>query len=195
MNLVPIVVEQTARGERSYDIFSRLLKDRIVFIGTGVDDVTANLLIAQFLFLEKEDVDKDIDVYINSPGASVSAGLALYDAMQVLRPKISTICVGQASGFAALLLAAGTPGKRFSLPHARVLLHQPYGGVSGQASDIDLQAKETLRVKRIINELVAKHTGRQHDEVERETERLHYMDAEEAKTYGLIDSVLTSESR
>lgn len=195
MNLVPIVVEQTARGERSYDIFSRLLKDRIIFIGTGVDDVTANLLIAQFLFLEKEDVDKDIDVYINSPGANVSAGLALYDAMQVLRPKISTICVGQASGLSALLLAAGTPGKRFALPHARMLLHQPYGGVSGQASDIDIQARETLRVKTVINSLISKHTGRTHEEVERETERLHFMDAEEAKNYGLIDAVLSADSR
>lgn len=195
MDLIPIVVEQTARGERSYDIYSRLLKDRIIFIGSPISDMTANILIAQLLFLEKEDMDKDIDIYINSPGGMVSAGLALYDCMQVLRPKISTICVGQAASIAALLLAAGHPGKRYALPHAKIMLHQPYGGVTGQASDIDIQAREVLRMKETINGLLAKHTGKSVEEIDTVSERDRYMTSLEAQEFGLIDQIFSPDNR
>lgn len=187
--LVPIVVEQTSRGERSYDIYSRLLKDRIVFIGGPIDDHMANLVIAQLLFLEAEDPEKDINIYINSPGGVVTAGMAIYDTMQYVRADVSTICLGQAASMGAFLLAAGAPGKRFALPYARIMVHQPAGGVQGQATDIDIHAREILRMRETINTLLAKHTGQPLEKIARDTERDYFMSAEEAKEYGIIDKV------
>ena len=190
MYLVPMVVEQTSRGERAYDIFSRLLKDRIIFIGTPIDDAGANLVIAQLLFLEAEDPDKDIHVYINSPGGSVTASLAIYDTMQFVKPAIETICMGQAASGAALLLAAGTKGKRMALPHSRIMIHQPYGGAQGQAVDIQIQAKEILRMREELNRIVAHHTGQLLERVEKDSDRDFFMSPEEAKEYGLVDEVI-----
>jgi ATP-dependent Clp protease protease subunit len=192
MFLVPMVVEQTSRGERAYDIFSRLLKDRILFIGTPIDDAYSNLVIAQLLFLEAEDPDKDIHLYINSPGGSVTASLAIYDTMQYVKPSIETICMGQAASGAALLLAAGTKGKRFALPHARIMIHQPYGGTQGQASDIQIQAKEILRMRQELDRILASHTGQTLERVEKDSDRDFFMSPEEAKGYGLIDEVIHS---
>ncbi len=192
--LVPIVVEQTGRGERAYDIFSRLLKERIVFIGTPIDDTIASLVIAQLLFLESDDPDKDINVYINSPGGSVSSGLAIYDTMQYIRPAISTICIGMAASMAAVLLAGGTIGKRTTLPNSRIMIHQPWGGVQGTASDISIQAEEILRMKKRINEILANHTGKPLDQIEKDTDRDKYMSSQEAKEYGLIDNILVKRS-
>ncbi len=189
MPLVPIVVEQTGRGERSWDIFSRLLKDRIVFIGTPIDDHVANLVIAQLLFLEAEDPEKDIFMYINTPGGSVTAGMAIYDTMQFIKPEVATTCMGMAASMGALLLAAGGAGKRSILPHARVMIHQPWGGVQGQVTDIEIQTKEYRTHKRILNEILAKHTGQDLEKIEKDTDRNYWMSAEEAKEYGLIDEV------
>lgn len=189
--LVPIVVEQTNRGERSYDIYSRLLKDRIVFIGGPIDDGVANLVIAQLLFLEAEDPEKDINLYINSPGGVVTAGMAIYDTMQYVKPDVSTICLGQAASMGSFLLAAGAPGKRYALPYARIMIHQPLGGVQGQATDIDIHAKEILRMKDTLNDLLSKHTGQPKERIARDTERDFFMSAQEAKEYGLIDKVFT----
>jgi ATP-dependent Clp protease, protease subunit len=188
--LVPIVVEQTGRGERAFDIFSRLLKERIVFLGTPIDDTVASLTIAQLLFLESEDPDKDIHLYINSPGGSVSAGLAIYDTIQYIRPDVSTMCTGMAASMAAVLLAGGTKGKRSALPNARVMIHQPWGGVQGTASDISIQAEEILKTKKRINEILSVHTGRTLEQIERDTDRDYYLAASEAKDYGLIDNIL-----
>ena len=192
MFLVPMVVEQTSRGERAYDIFSRLLKDRILFIGIPIDDAYSNLVIAQLLFLEAEDPDKDIHLYINSPGGSVTASLAIYDTMQYVKPAIETICMGQAASGAALLLAAGAKGKRFALPHARIMIHQPYGGAQGQASDIQIQAKEILRMREELDRILASHTGQTLERVEKDSDRDFFMSPEEAKDYGLIDEVIHS---
>jgi ATP-dependent Clp protease protease subunit len=183
-------VEQTGRGERAYDIFSRLLKERIVFIGTPIDDTVASLTIAQLLFLESEDPEKDIHLYINSPGGSVSAGLAIYDTIQYIRPDVSTICIGMAASMGAVLLAGGAKGKRTALPNARIMIHQPWGGVQGTASDISIQAEEILKTKKRINEIIASHTGRTLEQVEKDTDRDKYLSAEDAKTYGLIDNIL-----
>ena len=188
--LVPIVVETTGRGERAYDIYSRLLKERIVFLGTPIDDTIASLTIAQLLFLESEDPDKDIHLYINSPGGSVTAGLAIYDTMQYIRPEVSTICIGMAASMAAVLLAGGQKGKRTALPNARVMIHQPWGGVQGTASDIRIQADEILKTKKRINEILSTHTGKSVDVVEKDTDRDYYLSSEEAKDYGLIDNLL-----
>lgn len=188
--LVPIVVEQTGRGERAYDIFSRLLKERIVFIGTPIDDVVASLVIAQLLFLESEDPDKDINVYINSPGGAVSSGLAIYDTMQYIRADVATICIGMAASMAAVLLAGGAKGKRTALPNSRILIHQPWGGVQGTASDISIQAEEILRMKRRINEILATHSDKSLEQIEKDTDRDYYMSSQEAKEYGLIDNIL-----
>jgi ATP-dependent Clp protease protease subunit len=188
--LVPMVVEQTSRGERAYDIFSRLLKDRIIFIGTPIDDTGANLVIAQLLFLEAEDPEKDIHVYINSPGGSVTASLAIYDTMQFVKPAIETICMGQAASGAALLLAAGTKGKRMALPHSRIMIHQPYGGAQGQAVDIQIQAKEILRMREELDRILARHTGQPLERVEKDSDRDFFMSPEEAKEYGLVDEVI-----
>jgi ATP-dependent Clp protease protease subunit len=190
MYLIPMVVEQTSRGERAYDIFSRLLKDRIIFIGTPIDDAGANLVIAQLLFLEAEDPDKDIHLYINSPGGSVTASLAIYDTMQFVKPKIETICMGQAASGAALLLAAGTKGKRLALPHSRIMIHQPYGGAQGQAVDIQIQAKEILRMREELDRIIARHTGQPLERVEKDSDRDFFMSPEEAKDYGLVDEVI-----
>ena len=195
MNWVPTVVENSARGERHYDIFSRLLKNRIIFIGTPINDVVANLVIAQLLFLEQEDPDKDIDIYINSWGGSTSDGLAIYDCMQLVKPEISTVCMGMAGSGAAVLLAGGGKGKRFALPYAEIMLHQPRGGARGQATDIDIQAKEILHTRQVMNEILAKHTGQTIDKILKDTERDFYLDAEEAVSYGIIDKVITRESR
>lgn len=192
--LVPIVVEQTGRGERAYDIFSRLLKERIVFIGTPIDDTIASLVIAQLLFLESEDPDKDINVYINSPGGSVTSGLAIYDTMQYIRPDVSTICIGMAASMAAVLLAGGSKGKRTALPNSRIMIHQPWGGVQGTASDISIQAEEILKTKKRINEILAHHTGRSYDQLLKDTDRDYYLASEEAKQYGLIDAVLVKRA-
>ena len=192
MALIPMVVEQTNRGERAYDIYSRLLKDNIIFIGTPIDDAVANLVTAQLLFLESEDPEKDVYLYINSPGGSITAGMAIYDTMQFVRPDVSTICIGQAASMAALILAAGTAGKRFTLPNTRVLIHQPWmGGLSGQATDIDIHAKEILRMREIINQLIAKHTGQPVDKVSRDVERDYIMSAQQAKEYGIVDEIIT----
>jgi ATP-dependent Clp protease protease subunit len=188
--LVPMVVEQSPRGERAYDIYSRLLKDRVVFIGTPIDDIISNLIIAQLLFLQSEDPDKEISVYINSPGGSVTAGLAIYDTMQFVKPPVATYCVGQAASMGALLLAAGTKGKRFALPHARIMIHQPWGGAQGAASDISIQAREILRLREKLNELLVKHTGQPLEKIEKDTDRDYFMSAEESKTYGLVDEVI-----
>jgi len=190
MPLVPMVVEQTSRGERAYDIYSRLLKDNIVFIGQPIDDVLANLVIAQLLFLEAEDPDKDIAIYINSPGGAITSGMAIYDTMQYIKPDISTLCVGQAASMAAVLLAAGTPGKRFSLPNARLLIHQPLGGVSGQASEIEIHAREILRMREALNEILRKHTKQSIERIEKDTDRDFIMTAAQAKEYGLVDHVI-----
>jgi ATP-dependent Clp protease protease subunit len=189
----PTVIEQTHRGERAYDLYSRLLKDRIVFLGTPVDDDVANIIVAQMLFLESEDPDKDINLYINSPGGAVTSGLAIYDTMQYVKCQVSTICMGQAASMGALLLAAGAKGKRYSLPHARIMIHQPSGGFGGQASDIELHAKEILRLKAKLNEIMQKHTGQSLDRVEKDTDRDYFMGAGEAKEYGLIDEVVTKK--
>jgi len=195
MNLVPMVVEQTNRGERAYDIYSRLLKERIIFIGTPIDDDVSNLVIAQLLFLEKEDPDKDIEFYINSPGGFVTAGLAIYDTMQIVKCDIATICVGQAASMAAMLLTGGAKGKRLALPNARMMIHQGSAGFQGSPSDIDIQAKEVLRYKALLNELIAKHTGQPVEKVERDTDRDYYMSAKEALEYGLIDEILEKANR
>jgi ATP-dependent Clp protease, protease subunit len=186
----PTVIEQTHRGERAYDLYSRLLKDRIVFLGTPVDDDVANIIVAQMLFLESEDPDKDINLYINSPGGSVTSGLAIYDTMQYVKCQVSTICMGQAASMGALLLTAGARGKRYSLPHSRIMIHQPSGGFGGQASDIELHAKEILRLKAKLNEIMQKHTGQPLDRIEKDTDRDYFMGAGEAKEYGLIDEVV-----
>jgi ATP-dependent Clp protease protease subunit len=188
--LVPIVVEQTGRGERAYDIFSRLLKERIVFIGMPIDDVVASLVIAQLLFLESEDPEKDIHLYINSPGGSISSGLAIYDTMQYIRPDVSTICIGMAASMAAVLLAGGAKGKRTALPNSRIMIHQPWGGIQGSATDIRIQAEEILRMKKRINEILSRHTGKAQEVVEKDSDRDYYMSSEEAKEYGLIDNIL-----
>jgi ATP-dependent Clp protease protease subunit len=190
MNLIPVVVEQTSRGERAYDIYSRLLKDRIIFIGTPIDDYVANLIIAQLLFLEAEDPDKDIHLYLNSPGGLVTAGLAIYDTMQYIKPKISTLCMGQAASMAAVLLAAGEPGKRFALPHSRILIHQLMGGVQGQATDIAIHSKEILRMKEELNQILARHTAQPIEKIEKDSERDFFMSGAQAKEYGLIDEVI-----
>ncbi|MBP6672085.1 MAG: ATP-dependent Clp endopeptidase proteolytic subunit ClpP [Bacteroidetes bacterium] len=192
--LVPMVVEQTSRGERAYDIFSRLLKERIVFIGTAIDDYVASLAIAQMLHLEAEDPEKDISIYINSPGGSVTAGLGIYDTMQIIRPQVSTICVGMAASMGAILLLAGEKGKRQALPNSRVMIHQPWGGVQGTASDISIQAEEILKTKKRLNEIISQHTGKPIAEVERDTDRDNYMSSQQALDYGLIDKVLTKRA-
>jgi len=194
--LIPYVVEQTARGERSYDIYSRLLKNRIIFIGDAIDDHIANLVIAQLLFLEQEDPDKDIDVYINSPGGSVTSGLAMYDCMQLVKPDVSCICMGMAASAAAVLLAGGAKGKRYALPYSRIMIHQPWiGQIGGQATDIDIHARQILKTRALLNKILADHTGQELAKVERDTERDYYMSAAEAVEYGLIDSVITREAR
>ena len=190
MPLIPIVIEQSSRGERAYDIYSRLLKDRIIFLGTAMNDEVANLLIAQLLFLESEDPEKDINFYINSPGGIVTSGLAVYDTMQYIKPDIATVCIGQAASMGALLLAAGTRGKRYSLPNSRILIHQPMGGFQGQASDIAIQAKEILRMKETLNDILASHTAKDLKQIQIDTDRDYFMSAEEAKEYGLIDHVI-----
>ncbi|HXN42043.1 MAG TPA: ATP-dependent Clp endopeptidase proteolytic subunit ClpP [Myxococcaceae bacterium] len=190
---VPYVVEQTHRGERSYDIYSRLLKDRIIMLGTEIDDEVANVVVAQMLFLESEDPDKDINIYVNSPGGSVTAGLAIYDTMQYVKPAVSTICVGQAASMGAMLLLAGAKGKRFALPNARIMIHQPMGGVKGQATDIDIQAREILRLRDKLNEIVVKHTGQPLERIEKDTDRDYFMGPIEAKTYGIIDEVVVQK--
>ncbi len=194
--LIPYVVEQTARGERSYDIYSRLLKNRIIFIGDAIDDHIANLVIAQLLFLEQEDPDKDIDVYINSPGGSVTSGLAMYDCMQLVKPDVSCICMGMAASAAAVLLAGGAKGKRYALPYSRIMIHQPWiGQIGGQASDIDIHARQILKTRETLNKILADHTGQPLDRVQRDTERDYYMSAQEAVEYGLIDQVITRDAR
>ena len=190
LNLVPIVVEQTARGERSYDIYSRLLKERVIFIVGGIDDYVANLVVAQLLFLESENPDKDISVYINSPGGVVTAGLSIYDTMQFVKPDVSTICVGQAASMGSLLLAGGAKGKRYALPHSRIMIHQPHGGAQGQASDIEIQAKEILYLRERLNAIFVKHTGQTMDQIQKDTDRDRFMSGEEGVKYGLIDKVL-----
>ena len=190
--LVPMVVEQTGRGERAYDIFSRLLKDRIIFIGTGISDEVSNLIIAQLLFLQAEDPDKDISMYINSPGGSVTAGMAIYDTMQFLKCDVATYCVGQAASMGAVLMAAGAAKKRYALPNARIMIHQPWGGVQGQAADISIQAKEILRLRDSLNGILAHHTGKTLDAIENDTDRDYFMSAEEAMKYGLVDEVIKS---
>ena len=191
MALIPMVVEQTNRGERAYDIYSRLLKDSIIFLGTPIDDNVANVVTAQLLFLEAEDPEKDIHLYINSPGGSISAGMAIYDTMQYIRPNVSTICIGQAASMGALLLAAGTPGKRFALPNSRILIHQPsMSGLAGQATDIDIHAREILRLREAMNSILSKHTGQNLDRIEKDVERDYIMTADQAKEYGIVDQVI-----
>ncbi len=192
LNLVPMVIEQTPRGERSYDIYSRLLKERVIFIVGQIEDHMANLVVAQLLFLESENPDKDISIYINSPGGSVTAGLAIYDTMQFIKPDISTLCIGQAASMGAVLLAAGAKGKRFSLPHSRVMIHQPLGGYQGQASDIEIHAKEILKIREQLNQLLADHSGQSIETIDNDTERDNFMGADEAVKYGLVDEVLES---
>jgi len=194
--LVPMVVEQTPRGERSYDIYSRLLKERTLFVGTGIDDTVANLVIAQLLFLEKDDADKDIDIYINSPGGSTTSGLAIYDCMQVIKPDVSTICMGLAASAAAILLAAGTRGKRYALPYSRILIHQPWiRGLGGQATDIDIHAQEIMKTRNVMNEILARHTNKPVEKIKLDTERDYYMSPPEAMEYGIIDKIISKESR
>jgi len=190
MSLVPMVIERSNRGERAYDIYSRLLKDRIIFLGEPIEDHVANLVIAQLLFLAAEDPEKDVNIYINSPGGIVTSGLAIYDTMQYLRCPVSTICIGQASSMGALLLAAGTKGKRFALPHARIMIHQPLGGVQGQATDIDIQAREILRMRETINDILVRHSGQSVDAIRRDTDRDFFMSPEQARDYGIIDEVI-----
>jgi ATP-dependent Clp protease protease subunit len=194
MNLIPIGIEQTGRGERAFDIFSRLLKDRIVFLGSPVTDEVANLITAQLLFLESEDPERDIHFYINSPGGSVTAGLAIYDTLQYIRPDVSTLCIGQAASMAAWLLAAGTRGKRYALPHARIMIHQPLGGVQGQAIDIDIQAREILRLREQLNNILVKHTGQSLKKIEKDTDRDMFMTGKQSVEYGLVDEVIVSRS-
>lgn len=190
MALIPIVIERDGRGERAYDIYSRLLKDRIVFLGTAIDDDVANLVIAQMLFLESEDPDKDVHLYINSPGGVVTSGLAIYDTMQYIRPKVSTICMGQAASIAALLLSAGEKGKRYALPHSRILIHQPMGGFQGQASDVDIQAKEILRLREELNHILSRHTSQSFERIRTDSDRDFYMTGNQAKEYGIVDEVV-----
>ena len=190
MGLVPIVVEQSARGERAYDIYSRLLKDRIIFIGTPIDDMVANLVIAQMIFLEGEDPDRDINLYIHSPGGIVTAGLAIYDTMQFVKPNVATLCLGQAASMAAVLLAAGAKGKRSALPNSRIMIHQPLGGTQGQVTDIEIYTKEVLKMKEQLNGILSKHTGRTMDQIDKDTDRNNFMSVEEAKSYGLIDEII-----
>lgn len=192
MPIIPMVIEQSSRGERAYDIYSRLLKDRIIFLGTAINDEIANLLIAQLLFLESEDPDKDINFYVNSPGGLVTAGLAVYDTMQYIKPDITTVCIGQAASMGALLLTAGANGKRYALPNARILIHQPMGGFQGQASDIEIQAKEILRMKETLNQILVKHTGKNMDQVQNDTDRDYFMTGQEAKEYGIVDYVISN---
>ena len=192
MPLIPMVIEQSSRGERAYDIYSRLLKDRIIFLGTAMNDEIANLIIAQLLFLESEDPDKDINFYVNSPGGLVTAGLAVYDTMQYIKPDITTVCIGQAASMGAVLLAAGTHGKRYSLPNSRILIHQPMGGFQGQASDIEIQAKEILRMKDRLNQILREHTGKKIEEIQKDTDRDFFMSGEEAKVYGIVDHVIAN---
>jgi ATP-dependent Clp protease, protease subunit len=190
MQLIPMVVEQSSRGERAYDIYSRLLRDRIIFLGSAINDDVANLVVAQLLFLEAEDPDKEINFYINSPGGLVTAGMAIYDTMQYIKSPVATLCMGQAASMAALLLCAGSAGKRFALPHARILIHQPLGGFQGQATDVDIQAREILRLREELNQIMAGHTGQPIDRIDRDTERDFYMSGEQAKAYGLVDDVI-----
>jgi ATP-dependent Clp protease protease subunit len=190
MGLVPIVVEQTGRGERAYDIYSRLLKDRIIFIGTPIDDMIANLVIAQMIFLEGEDPDRDINLYIHSPGGQVTAGLAIYDTMQFVKPDVATLCMGQAASMAAVLLAAGTKGKRSVLPNSRIMIHQPWGGTQGQTTDIEIYTREMVKMKEQLNQILAKHTGKSVDQLEKDTDRNNFMSAAEAKAYGLVDDII-----
>jgi ATP-dependent Clp protease protease subunit len=192
MSIVPIVIEQTGRSERAYDIYSRLLKDRIIFVGTVIDDYVANVVIAQLLFLQTEDPDKDIHIYINTPGGIVSSGLAIYDTMQYVKPAIATYCIGQAASMGSLLLAAGTKGKRYALPHSRIMLHQPMGGFQGQATDIEIHAREILRVKETLNRILANHTGQTIEKIQADTDRDFFMSGEEAKEYGIVDEVIRS---
>jgi ATP-dependent Clp protease protease subunit len=190
MSVIPIVIEQTGRSERAYDIYSRLLKDRIIFLGTAIDDIVANTVIAQILFLQTEDPDKDIHIYINSPGGVVSSGLAIYDTMQYVKPDISTYCIGQAASMGALLLAAGTKGKRFALPHSRIMIHQPMGGFQGQATDIEIHAREILKMKDTLNSIISNHTGQPLEKIQADTDRDFFMSGEEAKSYGIVDEVI-----
>lgn len=190
--LVPMVIETTGRAERAYDIYSRLLKDRIIFIGTPIDDVVSNLIIAQLLFLQMEDPEKDIDVYVNTPGGSVTSGLAIYDTMQFVKPHVNTYCVGQAASMGAVLLAAGSTGKRYALPHARIMIHQPWGGVQGQATDISIQAQEILRLRARLEEILAKHTKQPLEKIKKDTDRDYFMSADEAKAYGIVDEVIAN---
>jgi ATP-dependent Clp protease, protease subunit len=192
-NVIPMVIEQSGRGERAYDIYSRLLKERIIFIGSPIDDEGSNLIIAQLLFLDAEDSEKDINIYINSPGGVVSAGLAVYDTMQYIKSPITTICIGQAASFGAILLGAGSKGRRYALPNARIMIHQPLGGAQGQATDIEIQTKEILRMKKLLNEILAKHTGQALAKIEKDSDRDYYMSAQEALSYGLIDEILDSK--
>ncbi len=189
--LIPMVIEQTARGERAYDIYSRLLKDRIIFLGSAIDDTVSNLVIAQLLFLDAEDPEKDINLYINSPGGMVTSGLAIYDTLQYIKSPVSTICVGQAASMGALLLAAGTAGKRYTLPNSRVMIHQPMGGFQGQATEIEIHAREILKIRERLNEILVKHTGQSMEKIQTDTERDYFMSGEEAKTYRLVDEVIT----
>jgi len=188
--LIPMVIEQTGRVERAYDIYSRLLKDRIIFVGTSIDDTVANIVIAQLLFLQMDNPEKDIDMYINTPGGHVTSGLAIYDTMQFVKPDVATYCVGQATSMGAVLLAAGAKGKRYALPHARIMVHQPWGGVQGQASDISIQANEILRIKERIEQILSRHTGKPLDKIKKDTDRDYFMSADEAKEYGIVDSVV-----
>jgi ATP-dependent Clp protease protease subunit len=190
--IIPMVIEQSSRGERAYDIYSRLLKDRIIFLGTAINDEVANLLIAQLLFLESEDPDKDINFYINSPGGLVTAGLAVYDTMQYIKPDVTTVCIGQAASMGALLLASGAAGKRYSLPNSRILIHQPMGGFQGQASDIEIQAKEILRMKETLNQILVKHTGKDLNQIQQDTDRDYFMSGKEASDYGIVDHVISN---
>ncbi len=194
MSLIPIVIEQSSRGERAFDIYSRLLRDRIIFLGTAISDDVANVIIAQMLFLESEDPDKDIHFYVNSPGGLVTAGLAIYDTIQYIKPDVSTLCMGQAASMAAVLLAAGVKGKRFALPHARIMLHQPMGGFQGQATDVDIQAREILRLREELNHILTLHTGRPLDQIERDTDRDFFMSGAQAKEYGLVDEVIINRT-
>lgn len=192
MSLIPMVLEQTSRGERSYDIYSRLLKERIIFLGSDIEDTLADVIMAQLIFLEYDDADKDITIYINSPGGLVSSGLAIYDTIQFIKPDVSTVCIGQAASMGAILLASGTKGKRFALPHARIMLHQPLGGAGGQTSDIAIHAREIIRVKDMLNTILETHTGQKKKTIQNDTDRNLYLDAQEAKNYGIIDEILTS---
>jgi ATP-dependent Clp protease protease subunit len=194
MSLIPIVIEQSSRGERAFDIYSRLLRDRIIFLGTAISDEIANVIIAQMLFLESEDPDKDIHFYINSPGGLVTAGLAIYDTMQYIKPNVSTLCMGQAASMAAVLLAAGIKGKRYALPHVRIMLHQPMGGFQGQATDVEIQAREILRLREELNTILTEHTGRAMEQIQQDTDRDFYMSGHQAKEYGMVDEVITNRA-